>query len=161
MIDEMSISTYASAQTRKLGEALGSLLEPGHVVLLSGDLGAGKTTFSQGVAKGLGVAQDVTSPTYTLVAEYDGRIPLVHIDLYRLGEDAQAVWQAGVGDYLEGDAAVLIEWPAVIAQDIPDALSIRIEPAPMPRLDERELVCHARGSRSFTLLDEWVKRWLF
>lgn len=157
----VSISTHASAETKRLGQALGHLLQAGHVVLLAGTLGAGKTTFTQGVAAGMGVAEDVTSPTFTLLAEYRGRIPLVHADLYRLGDDAEAAWQTGLDDYLEGDAAVLIEWPEVIADALPDALWIRIERAPLPRLDEREFVCHATGPRSRDLLDEWVKRWLF
>lgn len=161
MVDEMSITTYAAAQTRRLGEGLGTLLEPGHVVLLSGDLGCGKTTFSQGVAAGLGVTADVTSPTYTLMAEYHGRIALVHADLYRLNGDANAVWETGIGDYIDGEGAVLIEWPEAIADELTDVLQVRIERAPLPRLDERDLVCRATGSRSWTLLDEWVKKWLF
>ncbi|MDQ0190061.1 tRNA (adenosine(37)-N6)-threonylcarbamoyltransferase complex ATPase subunit type 1 TsaE [Alicyclobacillus cycloheptanicus] len=163
MVDDksISISTHSSAQTRKLGAALGRLLQPGHVVLLSGELGAGKTTFTQGVAEGLGVIGEVTSPTFTLVAEYTGRIPLVHADLYRLGADAEAVWQTGLEDYLEGEAAVLIEWPEAIADDVQDALFVRIERAPMPRLDERDFLCRAKGPGSFALLDEWVKQWLF
>lgn len=161
MVNEMSITTYAPVQTRHLGEALGTLLEPGHVVSLAGDLGCGKTTFCQGVAAGLGVTADVTSPTFTLMAEYHGRIPLVHADLYRLNGDAHAVWETGIGDYLDGESAVLIEWPEAIADELADVLQVRIERSPLPRLDERDLVCRATGSRSWALLDEWVKKWLF
>ncbi len=162
MVNQMSISTYSGAQTRKLGAALGALLEAGDVVLLYGELGSGKTTFAQGVASGLGIAGDVTSPTFTLLTEYeDGRMPLLHADLYRLDGDREAAFATGLEDYLDSDAAVLIEWPEAVADDIADALHVRIERAPLPRVDERDLICRATGPRSFTLLDEWVKKWLF
>lgn len=160
MLDEMSIVTQGPGETLRLGERLGELLEAADVVLLSGDLGAGKTTFSQGVARGLGVRGPVTSPTFTLVAEYEGRVPLAHMDLYRL--EGQSV-SSGIGweDYLEGDHAVLVEWPEYLDTDWPDALRIEIRRAPMPAVDERTFHCKAGGTRSWTLLDEWVKRWLF
>ncbi|CAM3914033.1 tRNA (adenosine(37)-N6)-threonylcarbamoyltransferase complex ATPase subunit type 1 TsaE [Alicyclobacillus pomorum] len=169
MVREMAITTHSSGQTNNLGQRLGELLEPGDVVLLSGDLGVGKTTFSKGVAKGLGVEDEVTSPTFTLVAEYEGRIPLVHMDLYRLYEggavDADGVQAAlqslGWEDYLEGDGAVLIEWPSGVEREIPDALHIEIARQPLPRIDERVFHCKSTGERSFALLDEWVKKWLF
>ncbi|MCF8566358.1 tRNA (adenosine(37)-N6)-threonylcarbamoyltransferase complex ATPase subunit type 1 TsaE [Alicyclobacillus tolerans] len=85
VMDELqTIETHAADQTRRLGRALGQLLQAGDVVFLSGALGAGKTTLSQGVAAGAGIEGPVTSPTFTLIHEYEGRIPLVHMDLYRL-----------------------------------------------------------------------------
>jgi tRNA threonylcarbamoyladenosine biosynthesis protein TsaE len=169
MLRNMAITTRSAEQTGLLGQRLGELLQPGDVVLLSGDLGVGKTTFSKGVAKGLGVEGEVTSPTFTLVAEYEGRIPFVHMDLYRLYEDGEAsaerVQQAlrdiGWEDYLEGDGAVLVEWPAGVLDDVDDALAIEIVRQPLPKLDERVFHCRATGNRSWALLDEWVKRWLF
>lgn len=158
MLDEMSITTHGAEETQKLAYELGKLLQAGDVVLLSGDLGAGKTTFSKGVAAGLGVMDEVTSPTYTLVAEYEGRIPLAHMDLYRLSAAEAALFP--IDDYLEGDAAVLIEWPEEIAAKISDALSIHISTVPLPRIDERVIQCTAVGNRSWQLLDEWVKQWL-
>jgi tRNA threonylcarbamoyladenosine biosynthesis protein TsaE len=178
MVDAMSIITRSAQETRRLGEALGHLLRPGDVILLSGDLGAGKTTFSQGVARGVGVSEPVTSPTFVLAAEYEGRIRLVHMDLYRLHGDsnadgenprptggtfslaealAAAGWEDGEGD----GAALLIEWPGEVADEFDDALLIHIERAPLPRVDERVFRSRATGARSWTLLDEWVKRWLF
>lgn len=158
MLDEMTLTTYNAAETKKLGMLLGGLLQAGDVVLLSGDLGAGKTTFSKGVAAGLGVEDEVTSPTYTLIAEYEGRIPLSHMDLYRLSEAEANAFP--LDDYLEGDGAVLMEWPDLVMNRMDDALSIHISTVPMPRVDERTVLCKALGSRSWQLLDEWVKQWL-
>lgn len=168
MVNEMSITTHAATETARLGQALGALMEAGDVVFLSGQLGAGKTTFSKGIAKGLDVPDEVTSPTYTIVAEYEGRIPVAHMDLYRLyGEsgDAQDIGsllnQIGWEDYIEGDYAVLVEWPAGLQSEVSDALLIEITSAPLPRVDERTFHCKATGSRSWAVLDEWVKKWLF
>lgn len=158
MLDEMTLTTHNAAETNKLGMLLGGLLQAGDVVLLSGDLGAGKTTFSKGVAAGLGVEDEVTSPTYTLIAEYEGRIPLSHMDLYRLSEAEAKAFP--LDDYLEGDGAVLMEWPDLVMNRMGDALSIHISTVPMPRVDERTVLCKALGSRSWQLLDEWVKQWL-
>jgi len=164
----MSITTHSSAQTLELGRRLGELLQAGDVVFLSGDLGVGKTTFSKGVARGLGISAEVTSPTFTLVAEYEGRVPLAHFDLYRLYEEhladdhmRQALLDIGWEDYLQGDFAVLVEWPAAVVNDVDDALHVDILQQPLPRLDERVLRCEARGNRSWARLDEWVKKWLF
>ncbi|QQE78607.1 tRNA (adenosine(37)-N6)-threonylcarbamoyltransferase complex ATPase subunit type 1 TsaE [Alicyclobacillus sp. SO9] len=177
MLEEMSVTTRSAVETFTLGEKLGSLLQPGHILLLSGNLGAGKTTFSKGVAAGAGVAEEVTSPTYTLSAEYEGRVRLVHMDLYRLGEASveagepgaqrpsaelqDALADIGLEDYLEGDCALMIEWPQGLEAIVEDALTIRIQQAPLPRLDERSFQCKATGHRSWELLDEWVKKWLF
>lgn len=166
MVQEMSITTYSPEDTHRLGVVLGQVMSAGDVVLLSGALGAGKTTFSQGIATGLAIDEEVTSPTFTLVHEYNGRIPLIHMDLYRLYADdgtVDANRLAGLGweDYLESDAAVLVEWPAAVAEEIPDALLIRVVRAPMPRIDERTFECKTSGPQSWRLLDEWVKKWLF
>jgi tRNA threonylcarbamoyladenosine biosynthesis protein TsaE len=183
MLDAMSITTRSAEETRRLGRTLGKLLQAGDVVLLSGELGAGKTTFAKGVAEGLGIHEEVASPTFTLVAEYeDGRIPFAHMDLYRLypessprGADEEGIRSetdglsaiaddlAAIGfeDYLEGDYALLIEWPQVVEAQVGDALAIHIARQPLPRVDERTFHCRALGDRSWRRLDEWVKRWLF
>ncbi|WP_273369224.1 tRNA (adenosine(37)-N6)-threonylcarbamoyltransferase complex ATPase subunit type 1 TsaE [Alicyclobacillus herbarius] len=166
MVDAMSFTTRSAEETKKLGGILGRLLKPGDVVLLSGDLGAGKTTFAKGVAEGLGIDSEVASPTFTLIAEYeDGRIPFVHMDLYRLYEEGAPVDEElaaiGFDDYLEGRAAVLIEWPQAVMDELDDALAVHISPQPLPRIDERTFRCHALGPKSWQRLDEWVKRWLF
>jgi tRNA threonylcarbamoyladenosine biosynthesis protein TsaE len=102
--------SHSAAQTQRLGARLGELLERGDVILLQGGLGAGKTVFAQGVAQGLGVVERVTSPTFTLVHEYEGRLPLYHIDLFRLAGDVEA-GAIGLEEYLWGDGVTIIEWP--------------------------------------------------
>lgn len=102
----------SSEQMRGLGRSLAEVLEPGDCVTLSGGLGAGKTTFAQGVAQGLGIVERVNSPTFTLAKEYQGRHLLVHMDLYRLLEaSVEELEEAGIEEYLDGRAVVLIEWP--------------------------------------------------
>lgn len=100
------------SDTQQLGEKISHLAQPGDIFLLTGDLGAGKTTFSKGFAKGLGITQMIKSPTYTLIREYDsGRLPLYHMDVYRLegsGDDL------GLDEYLDGDGVCLIEWGEII-----------------------------------------------
>lgn len=101
--------TRSDGETRELGQALAGLLRPGDVVLLIGELGAGKTCFAQGVARGLGIVEQVTSPTFTLMREYRGRIPLYHLDAYRL-DGAADLFAIGIEEYLEGDGVLLVEW---------------------------------------------------
>lgn len=103
-----------------LGEALGACLEPGDVVVLSGDLGAGKTCLTAGVARGLGDFSPVTSPTFTIMCVHDeGRMPLYHFDLYRL-EDAGQLDDVGIFDMLEGDGACLVEWGDLFSDELGD-----------------------------------------
>lgn len=105
-----------------LGERIGQMARPGDVLLLRGDLGAGKTQFARGVAAGLGITGPIPSPTFTLVNEYEGRngagtpVPLAHIDLYRLGEGGD-LDSVGLDEYFGGDWAVVIEWPERAVHD--------------------------------------------
>ena len=107
--DGWEVSSHSVQETQRLGARLGRLLGPGDVLLLQGGLGAGKTVFAQGVARGLGIQEPVTSPTFTLIREYEGALRLYHVDLYRLGGDVDA---AGIGleDYLYGEGVTLVEW---------------------------------------------------
>lgn len=111
--------TNSPEETVKLGEKLGKLLRPGHVVLLRGDLGAGKTCFASGVLQALGVDDYVTSPTYTLVNEYEANYPVAHFDLYRL-DDAEQIHDLGFFDYLDESKIILIEWPERAQEYFPD-----------------------------------------
>lgn len=118
---EKSITTHSPDITRTLGELLGKKAYAGMVLTLNGDLGCGKTTFTQGVARGLGIPTDyhVTSPTYTLINEYPGRHRLFHVDLYRLsiGADLEDI---GIYDILDGDQVVVIEWAdRMLPEDLP------------------------------------------
>ncbi len=110
--------TESKEETKNLGKNLAPLLNRGDVVLLEGDLGAGKTTFTGGVAEALGVKEDVISPTFNIMKCYfHGRIPLYHIDAYRL--EGQNI-EIGLDEYIEGDGACFIEWPQYITPLIPD-----------------------------------------
>lgn len=116
----LAVTTDSPAATGAWGERLGRLLAPGDFVALRGELGAGKTRFAQGVARGLGVdpAQPVTSPTFTLLNIYPGRIPLYHFDLYRLAGDDD-VAELGFGDYFHGDGVCLVEWAERLVTELP------------------------------------------
>lgn len=106
--------------TQALGEKLGKVLEPGDVLLLEGDLGAGKTTLTQGLAKGLGVKEFVNSPTFVLISEYEsGRLPLYHMDLYRV-EAEEALYDLGIDDYFFGSGVCVVEWPDIARSFLPD-----------------------------------------
>lgn len=112
--------------TMALGEELGRLLKGGEVICLTGDLGAGKTHFAKGVARGLGITELVTSPTFTLINEYSGRLPLYHVDVYRLGGPDEA-YDLGLEEYLYGDGVTLVEWPGRVEELLPaDRLVIEI-----------------------------------
>ncbi|KLU60137.1 tRNA threonylcarbamoyladenosine biosynthesis protein TsaE [Peptococcaceae bacterium CEB3] len=172
-------TSYSPEDTRKLGLALGRVLTGGDVVCLRGGLGAGKTALAQGIGEGLGLGVPVTSPTFTLIQEYHGRIAedgpeknrgeknenergvkegkedrsedfkVVHMDFYRLTQPQEAE-VIGVSDFFQEDTLVLIEWPDIIEDILPaERLDIRIEG------DGEE-------PRRFTLSadsDEWVRRW--
>ncbi|HSH58294.1 MAG TPA: tRNA (adenosine(37)-N6)-threonylcarbamoyltransferase complex ATPase subunit type 1 TsaE [Acidimicrobiales bacterium] len=119
--------TKSADDTRELGASLASLVVAGDVVLLSGDLGAGKTTFTQGFGRGLGVRDEIVSPTFTLVRSYEGRLPLVHCDVYRL-DHLQEVIDLGLGEMIDDGAVALVEWGDVAAPGLPgDHLETRIE----------------------------------
>jgi tRNA threonylcarbamoyladenosine biosynthesis protein TsaE len=107
----MEYVTRSGPETRRLGEALGRKLQPGDIVLLFGELGAGKTTFAQGIAEGLDLDPKhyVRSPTFTLVNEYQGRLPIFHIDLYRLNS-AEEIRDLGLEEYLFGPGVTVVEW---------------------------------------------------
>jgi tRNA threonylcarbamoyladenosine biosynthesis protein TsaE len=120
-------ATTSVAQTRDLGAALAELARPGDLVLLAGDLGAGKTAFSQGFGRGLGVPGTITSPTFTLAREYEGgRLRLHHLDVYRL-EQLEEVLDVGLPELLDDDAVTLIEWGDAIVPALPsNYLEIRL-----------------------------------
>lgn len=120
MKTSVGVVTSSAEDTRKLGGAVSEALRPGDVVALAGDLGAGKTVFVQGAAASLGVGQPVVSPTFTLVREYAGRFPVVHMDVYRL-DRVQDVLDVGFDDYLDGRAVVFIEWGDVIQGLLPES----------------------------------------
>lgn len=135
--------------TRRIGESLGGQLRRGDIVLLSGDLGAGKTCFAQGIARGLGIEQPVTSPSFVLMNEYQGRETLFHVDLYRMS-DVDELDDLGLWDYAERGVLV-IEWPERGAELLPgDGLHIAMDHGSTERA--RVIRLEARGDRGADLL---------
>ena len=140
-INRGTVEITSEEDTRRLGLTIADALEPGDIVALVGDLGTGKTALTKYIAEGLGVTEDVISPTFTIVREYrSGRLPLFHFDVYRLS-DGQELLDTGAEDYLEGDGVSVIEWADIVADVLPtDALVVSIE------YGEQE------GSRRITLI---------
>ena len=127
----MQISTYSADETQALGQKLAKLLQPGDVIAYFGDLGAGKTALTRGIAQGLGVTELVTSPTYTIVNEYlTGRIPLFHFDMYRLGSSDE-LFDIGWEDYLARGGVCAVEWSENVEDALCDAIHITIEKDPL------------------------------
>ena len=123
----VAIDSDSWDETQRLGERLGRALQKGDVVALTGELGAGKTAFVQGVARGLGVAGRVASPSFTIVNEHSGRVPLFHVDFYRL-EDAAELEHVGFDDYFARDGVVVVEWADRFPAALPaERLDVRIE----------------------------------
>ncbi len=149
MTRTLELVSRAPDETRKAGAALSELLAVGDVVSLTGDLGAGKTAFVQGAARGLGVDAPVTSPTFVLVREYRGRIPVRHVDVYRL-ERVQEVLDLGFEDLVDHGGVAFIEWGDVIEALLPDT-HVRVELR--ANEDESRIIrVSARGSG-------WAPRW--
>ena len=121
------IVTESAEETRRLGERLAGILRAGDTVLLEGGLGAGKSELARGVAKGLGVKETVTSPSFTILNVYEsGRVPLYHFDWYRLESDEE-LYELGMEEYLGGDGIALVEWPERCPDAVPEnCLRIRI-----------------------------------
>ena len=123
-----AFKTYSPEETQEIGVKIGGQLNPGDVVALIGDLGVGKTCLTQGIARGAGVCQDeiVNSPSYILINEYAGKIPIYHIDLYRL-ERVEDIIALGLEEYLEGDGICVIEWADRMDTLLPEShIQVRI-----------------------------------
>lgn len=137
-------------ETRALGEAVASLLSAGDVVLLTGELGAGKTTFVQGATRGLGVADQVVSPTFTLVREYRGARPVYHVDVYRLSRLQEAI-DLGIEDILDPSGVVFVEWGDRVESLFPGE-SLTVELTMSDVTDVRRIRIMGRGR-------SWAARW--
>lgn len=134
----MTVITKSPEQTEMLGKKLAAFLRPGDVIAYYGDLGAGKTAFTRGLAAGLGIREAVTSPTYTIVNEYlSGRMPLFHFDMYRLSS-SEELFDIGWEDYLARGGVCAVEWSENVADALTDAISITIEKNPA-QLDWRKI----------------------
>ena len=145
-----TLTTRSPDETKIVGASLAPVLLPGDVVSLSGDLGAGKTVFVQGVASGLGVDGPVTSPTFTIVHQYDGRHCVIHLDVYRL-DSIQEVLDLGFEELVDPEAILLVEWGNAVAPLLPRRyLEVEIRHSP-DAPTERSLVFHANGM-------EWARK---
>ena len=140
MIGKMVTETRSPEETYELGRKIGLQARPGQVYTLTGDLGVGKTVFTQGVAAGLGITEPVSSPTFTIVQVYEeGRLPFYHFDVYRIG-DIEEMEEIGYDDYFFGEGICLIEWAELIEEILPDdRISITIEKDLAQRFDYRRI----------------------
>jgi tRNA threonylcarbamoyladenosine biosynthesis protein TsaE len=153
--------TTSVDDTKSLAAALGELARPGDLLLLVGELGAGKTAFAQGFGASLGVTETITSPTFTLAARYVGRLELNHLDVYRL-DQLEEVFDLGLPELLDEGGVTLVEWGDVIAPMLPaDYLEVRLAFADDE--DERQIEIHAVGHRwssraraLSTALQSWI-----
>ena len=145
-MNSMVIETRSPEVTFRLGRKLGEAAVPGQVFTLTGDLGTGKTVFTQGFAKGLGIEEPVNSPTFTIVQVYDeGRLPLYHFDVYRIG-DIEEMEEVGFEDYIMGDGVSLIEWAELIREILPEKrTAVRIEKDLEQGFDYRKITIEELG----------------
>lgn len=155
-LTDRKITSLNVEETQRIAAALAKVVVPGTVIALEGDLGAGKTHFTQGLARGLGVGEAVTSPTFNVMSVYDqGRLPLYHFDLYRL-EDALELEDIAFYDYVEADGVSCIEWAAKFPEEIPaQALWISIT----TREDNvRSIEARTASGETQVLIDAWFAR---
>jgi tRNA threonylcarbamoyladenosine biosynthesis protein TsaE len=153
---QVELRSTSPDQTQRLGALLGRLAQAGDILLLQGELGSGKTALAQGLGRGLGVRDVINSPTFTILKEYRGRLPLYHFDLYRI-EDPEELLALGFEDYFGGDGVCVVEWPERGETDSGDGgplwpsdwLRIELEKQPG---DQRTLRCTSAGSRGQALL---------
>lgn len=149
---EFTLVSHSPEETRSWAERLAGLLQPGDVITLEGDLGAGKTTFTQGLAKGLGIRGVVNSPTFTLIKEYQGSMPLYHMDVYRIEDEFE---ELGFDEYFYGEGVTVVEWASRIQSMLPtELLDIYIK-----RLDgdRREICLHPKGEHFRQVCEELAR----
>ncbi|MGI5932294.1 MAG: tRNA (adenosine(37)-N6)-threonylcarbamoyltransferase complex ATPase subunit type 1 TsaE [Eubacterium sp.] len=145
--DPQVIETFGPEETFALGEKIGKEAWPGMVITLNGDLGTGKTVFTQGLAKGLGITEPVNSPTFTIVQVYEsGRLPFYHFDVYRIG-DVEEMEEIGYEDYFYGNGVTIIEWAELIRELLPEQyLAVTIEKDLEQGFDFRRITMETCGN---------------
>ena len=145
MKELLSVVTNNEKETMLVGEKLSLIAQKGNIYTLTGDLGAGKTALVQGIAKGLGVSSHVTSPTFTIVNEYEGRLPLYHFDVYRI-YDPDEMYEIGYDEYINGDGVCIVEWAELIEELFPEKyLKITILKDNEKGIDYRKIIIEERG----------------
>ena len=159
---EHMLTTRSVEETLQIGEVLGKLLEPKDVILLQGDLGTGKTAFTQGIGRGLDVHGTINSPTFTILKEYTGRLPLYHFDLYRL-EDPEEFLTLGFEEYFDQSGVCVVEWAERGEAEEDSAVApwpenyLRIQLSRPQRASWRSFLSRARGERGRSLLAAWIQ----
>ena len=145
----MVIETHDPEETFEVGRTIGMNAKPGQIYTLTGDLGVGKTVFTQGVAAGLGITEPVNSPTFTIIQEYeDGRLPFYHFDLYRIG-DLEEMEEIGYDDYFFGQGICLIEWAELIEEILPEKrIEVTIEKDLEKGFEYRKITIEERGEKT-------------
>lgn len=145
----MVIETHDPEETFEVGRTIGMNAKPGQIYTLTGDLGVGKTVFTQGVAAGLGITEPVNSPTFTIIQEYkDGRLPFYHFDVYRIG-DLEEMEEIGYDDYFFGQGICLIEWAELIEEILPEKrIEVTIEKDLEKGFEYRKIIIEERGEKT-------------
>ena len=145
----MVIETHDPEETFEVGRTIGMNAKPGQIYTLTGDLGVGKTVFTQGVAAGLGITEPVNSPTFTIIQEYkDGRLPFYHFDVYRIG-DLEEMEEIGYDDYFFGQGICLIEWAELIEEILPEnRIEVTIEKDLEKGFEYRKITIEERGEKT-------------
>ena len=145
----MIIETHGPEETFEAGRKIGMNAKPGQIYTLTGDLGVGKTVFTQGVAAGLGITEPVNSPTFTIIQEYeDGRLPFYHFDVYRIA-DLEEMEEIGYDDYFFGQGICLIEWAELIEEILPEKrIEVTIEKDLDKGFDYRKITIEERGEET-------------
>lgn len=139
--------TFSQEETIEIGKALGRLLNTGDIVCINGDLGTGKTVFTNGIAKSLGIKEHITSPTFTIVNEYSGRVPFYHFDVYRIS-DSEEMFEIGFEEYLYGEGIVVIEWADIIKDILPtEVIQVTIQKNLELGIDARIIEIVFNGSK--------------
>ena len=145
----MIIETHDPEETFEVGRKIGMNAKPGQIYTLTGDLGVGKTVFTQGVAAGLGITEPVNSPTFSIIQEYeDGRLPFYHFDVYRIG-DLEEMEEIGYDDYFFGQGICLIEWAELIEEILPEKrIEVTIEKDLEKGFEYRKITIEERGEEA-------------
>ena len=145
----MVIETHDPEETFEVGRTIGMNAKPGQIYTLTGDLGVGKTVFTQGVAAGLVITEPVNSPTFTIIQEYeDGRLPFYHFDVYRIG-DLEEMEEIGYDDYFFGQGICLIEWAELIEEILPEKrIEVTIEKDLEKGFEYRKITIEERGEKT-------------
>ena len=148
-MNQFELYTTDSNETDKFAAKLAGLLRPGDVIALEGDLGAGKTTFTKGLARGLEIKKTVNSPTFTIIKEYHGRMPLYHMDVYRVADSYEDL---GFDEYFDGDGVTVVEWAHLIEEQLPtNRLTVFLF---QEGQEKRKIVFEPRGERYEQLCKE-------